>query len=47
MSEYKAAKKDKKLITITANAVERIRYLLDKKQHDNLEKSEEAIGIRY
>ncbi|MGL9719172.1 MAG: HesB/IscA family protein, partial [Wolbachia sp.] len=49
MSKYQgvnAAKKDKKLITITANAAERIRYLLDKKQHDNLEKSEEAIGIR-
>ncbi|MGL9718252.1 MAG: HesB/IscA family protein [Wolbachia sp.] len=46
MSKYQgvnAAKKDKKLIAITANAVERIRYLLDKKQ---LEKSEEAIGIR-
>nr|WCR58917.1 MAG: Iron-binding protein IscA [Wolbachia endosymbiont of Ctenocephalides felis wCfeF] len=49
MSKYQganAAKKDKKLITITANAVERIRCLLDRKQHTNLEKSEEAIGIR-
>lgn len=49
MSEYQgvnAAQKDKKPITITANAVERIRYLLDKKKHTNLERSEEAIGIR-
>lgn len=46
MSEYQgvnAIKKDKKLITITAKAVERIRYLLDQKKHTNLE---EAIGIR-
>ncbi|NSM56795.1 iron-sulfur cluster assembly accessory protein [Wolbachia endosymbiont of Atemnus politus] len=46
MSKYQgvnAAKKDKKLITITAKAVERIRYLLDQKQHTNIE---EAIGIR-
>ncbi|EEH11849.1 HesB/IscA family protein [Wolbachia endosymbiont of Muscidifurax uniraptor] len=49
MSEYQgvnAIKKDKKLITITAKAVERIKYLLDQKKHTNLEKSEEAIGIR-
>ncbi|WP_353274299.1 HesB/IscA family protein [Wolbachia endosymbiont (group A) of Ennomos erosarius] len=52
MSEYQAVgggetvKKNKKLITITAEAVERIRYLLDQKKHANLEKSEEAIGIR-
>ncbi|RDD35597.1 Iron-sulfur cluster assembly protein [Wolbachia endosymbiont of Cylisticus convexus] len=49
MSEYrevgggKTVKKNKKLITITANAVERVRYLLDQKKHINLE---EAIGIR-
>ncbi len=49
MSEYQGVntvKKDRKPITITANAVERIRYLLDQKQHTNLERSEEAIGIR-
>ncbi|BFD48077.1 MULTISPECIES: HesB/IscA family protein [unclassified Wolbachia] len=49
MSEYQevgggeTVTKNKKLITITANAVERVRYLLDKKKHTNLE---EAIGIR-
>ncbi|WP_168464431.1 HesB/IscA family protein [Wolbachia endosymbiont of Ctenocephalides felis wCfeT] len=44
MSEYqgvKAIKEDKKPITITANAVERVRYLLDQKKPE-----EEAIGIR-
>ncbi|CCF78052.1 HesBYadRYfhF family protein [Wolbachia endosymbiont of Onchocerca ochengi] len=49
MDEYQevnAVKKDKKPITITTNAVERIRYLLDQKQHDNFKKSEKAIGIR-
>lgn len=52
MGEYQevgggeTVKKNKKLITITAEAVERIRYLLDQKKHTNLEKPEEAIGIR-
>ncbi|WFW29634.1 MAG: iron-sulfur cluster assembly accessory protein [Wolbachia endosymbiont of Menacanthus eurysternus] len=38
-------KTDRKLITITANAIEKIKYLLDKK-HDDSEKIRETIGIR-
>lgn len=43
MSEFQGVNSVKKPITLTANAVERVRFLLDKKKHDNLE---EAIGIR-
>ncbi|MCV3769773.1 MAG: iron-sulfur cluster assembly accessory protein, partial [Wolbachia pipientis] len=47
LQEVSSIKKDKKPITITANAVARIRYLLNQKQYDNnLKKSEKAIGIR-
>ncbi|QKX02681.1 iron-sulfur cluster assembly accessory protein [Wolbachia endosymbiont of Litomosoides sigmodontis] len=44
--EINAVKKDSKPITITVNAVKRIRHLLDQKQLTSLGKSEEAIGIR-
>ncbi|NUY39669.1 iron-sulfur cluster assembly accessory protein [Wolbachia endosymbiont of Litomosoides brasiliensis] len=44
--EINAVKKDRKPITITVNAVERIKYLLNRKQHTNLGRSKEAIGIR-
>lgn len=43
MSEFQGVNSVKKPITLTANAVERVRFLLDKKKHANLE---EAIGIR-
>ncbi|MGL9725932.1 MAG: HesB/IscA family protein [Wolbachia sp.] len=43
MSEYQRVNAVKKPITLTANAVERVRSLLDRKKHTNLE---EAIGIR-
>lgn len=52
MSEYQGVNKSevarsgRKPITITANAVKQVRYLLDKKKHTNLEESKEAIGIR-
>ncbi|QKX01535.1 iron-sulfur cluster assembly accessory protein [Wolbachia endosymbiont of Cruorifilaria tuberocauda] len=49
MGEYQkvsTVEKNKKAITITKNATEKIRYLLDQKQHDNFKKSKEAIGIR-
>ncbi|QOD38282.1 HesB/IscA family protein [Candidatus Wolbachia massiliensis] len=50
MSEHQgvgsAVEKDKKLIALTASAVARVRYLLDRKKHTSFEESEEAIGIR-
>ncbi|MDG7056304.1 MAG: iron-sulfur cluster assembly accessory protein [Wolbachia endosymbiont of Meromenopon meropis] len=44
--QISSTKRNKKLITVTPNAVERIRCLLDKKQHDDSQRSEKAIGIR-
>ncbi|MGL9757434.1 MAG: HesB/IscA family protein [Wolbachia sp.] len=43
MSEFQGVNSVKKPITLTVNAVDRVRSLLDKKKHTNLE---EAIGIR-
>lgn len=44
MSEYQRVNAVKKPITLTANAVDRVRYLLNQKQQ--LKGLDEAIGIR-